>query len=134
MNDRDFLSEMLRSVRLSGALFFEVDATAPWVAAAPPKDCIAPTVVSDAQHVIEYHVVVEGNCWTRLTNPDSPPVALSPGSVVVFPHGDTHVLASDPVLDAEPSLAAFDEVARGRSLPFHIDHRGGEVGTARILC
>ncbi|SDZ58303.1 transcriptional regulator, AraC family [Jannaschia faecimaris] len=134
MSEQDFLSEMLRSVRLSGALFFEVDAAAPWVAAAPPKERIAPTVVSDARHVIEYHVIVEGTCWTRLTNPNGPPIALGPGSVVVFPHGDTHVLASDPGLDAEPSLAAFDEVARGRSLPFHIDHRGGRTGTTRLLC
>ncbi len=134
MIDHDFLSEMLRSVRLSGAVFFEVDAAAPWVAAAPPKEKIAQTVVSGAQHVIEYHVIVEGNCWTRLTNPDSQPIKLGPGSVVVFPHGDTHVLASDPDLDAEPNLAAFDEVARGRSLPFHIDFRDGEVGTTRLLC
>jgi AraC-like DNA-binding protein len=134
MTEQDFLSEMLRSVRLSGALFFEVDAAAPWVAAAPPKERIAPTVVSDARHVIEYHVIVEGTCWTRLTNPDGLPIALGPGSVVVFPHGDTHVLASDPGLDAEPSLAAFDEVARGRSLPFRIDHRDGRTGTTRLLC
>jgi hypothetical protein len=53
---------------------------------------------------------------------------------VVFPHGDTHVLSSDPGLDAEPSLAAFDEVARGRSLPFHIDFRGGARGETRLLC
>jgi len=132
--EQDLLSEMLRSVRLSGALFFEVDAAAPWVAAAPPKESIAPTVVSDARHVIEYHVIVEGTCWTRLTNPDGPPIPLGPGSVVVFPHGDTHVLASDPGLDAQPSLAAFDEVARGRSLPFHIDHRSGRRGTTRLLC
>lgn len=134
MSDHDFLSEMLCSVRLSGARFFEVDATAPWVAAAPPKESIAPTVVSDARHVIEYHVIVEGTFWTRLTNPDGPPIALAAGSVVVFPHGDTHVLASDPALDAKPSLAAFDEVACGRSLPFRIDFRGGAAGTTRILC
>ncbi len=134
MTDHDFLSEMLRSVRLSGAVFFEVDAAAPWVAAAPPKERIAPTVVSDARHVIEYHVVVAGTCWTRLTNPDGAPIPLGPGSVVVFPHGDTHVLASDPGLDAEPSMAAFDAVARGRSLPFHIDHRGGRAGTTHLLC
>lgn len=134
MDDRDFLSDLLRSVRLSGALFFEVDATAPWVAAAPPKESIAPTVVSDARHIIEYHVIVGGRCWTRLTNPNGPPIELEAGSVVVFPHGDTHVLASDPNLDAQPSLAAFDEVARGRSLPFHVDLRDGAVGTTRLLC
>ncbi|MBE0463699.1 MAG: AraC family transcriptional regulator [Halomonadaceae bacterium] len=134
MIDHDFLSEMLCSVRLSGAVFFEVDAAAPWVAAAPPKEKIAQTVVSGAQHVIDYHVIVEGSCWTRLTNPDSQPIKLGAGSVVVFPQGDTHVLASDPGLDAEPNFAAFDEIARGRSLPFHIDLRGGEVGTTRLLC
>ncbi|OZT75000.1 hypothetical protein CE457_06130 [Vreelandella boliviensis LC1] len=46
--DHDFLSEMLRSVRLSGAVFFEVDVAAPWVVAAPPKGKLAQTVVSGA--------------------------------------------------------------------------------------
>lgn len=78
MSEHDFLSEMLRSVRLSGAIFFEVDAAAPWVAAAPPKESIAPAVVSDARHVIEYHVIVEGTCWTRLISPGGPPIQLGP--------------------------------------------------------
>jgi hypothetical protein len=32
----DILSDVLRAVRLSGAIFFEVDASSPWAAEAPP--------------------------------------------------------------------------------------------------
>jgi len=34
----DTLSEVLRAVRLTGAVFFAVDASEPWVAEAPPLE------------------------------------------------------------------------------------------------
>ncbi|HEX5213716.1 MAG TPA: cupin domain-containing protein, partial [Pseudolabrys sp.] len=37
----DVLSELLSAVRLSGSVFFDVHATAPWVAEAPPAAQIA---------------------------------------------------------------------------------------------
>lgn len=131
----DILSDLLRSVRLSGAIFFDVDVSSPWVAAAPPSRSIAGRVIPGAQHVIEYHVLVEGTCWARVTNPgNEPPIRLSAGSIVAFPQGDTHVLASHPELDAEPDLGDFDQAARARSLPYHFDHRAGGSETANILC
>lgn len=131
----DIVSDVLHNVRLSGAIFFEVDAVAPWVAAAPPSRDIAAAVMRPGQHIIEYHVLVEGVCWARVTGPDEPAIELAPGSVVAFPQGDTHVLASEPHLDAEPDLSTFDAAKRARSLPFHVDHRdGANTGTARLIC
>lgn len=131
----DILSDLLRSVRLSGAIFFEVDVSSPWVAAAPRSRSIAASVMPGAQHVIEYHVLVEGDCWARVTNPDGEsPIRLRAGSIVVFPHGDTHILASHPELDAEPDLSNFDQAARARSLPLHLDYGDGGSGTANLLC
>lgn len=132
--DHDILSDVLRSVRLSGAIFFEVDAVAPWAAASPPGRLIGDAVMPQAQHVMEYHVLVEGTCWARVTRPDEAPIELAPGSVVAFPHGDTHVLASDPDLNAEPDLSNLDQAQRARSLPFHVDRRDGARGTAHLIC
>lgn len=133
--EHDILSDVLRSVRMSGAIFFEVDVSSPWVAAAPPSRSIAASVIPGAQHVIEYHVVVEGNCWARVTNPDDePPIHLSAGSIVAFPQGDTHILASHPELEAEPDFSNFDQAARAQSLPFHLDHNGGGSETGHMIC
>lgn len=133
--EQDILSDVLRSVRLSGAIFFEVDVASPWVAAAPPSRSIAPLVIPGAQHVIEYHVLIEGTCWARVTNPDNePPIRLSAGSIVAFPQGDTHVLASHPELNAKPDLSNFDQAARAQSLPFHLDYCDGGPRTAHIIC
>jgi len=59
----DVLSDVLRSVRLTGAEFFDVVATSPWVAEAPSRAELAPLVMPGARHLIEYHVVTDGACW-----------------------------------------------------------------------
>jgi AraC-like DNA-binding protein len=130
----DVLSDLLRSVRLSGAIFFDVDVAAPWVAAAPPSRSIAASVIPGAHHVIEYHVIVEGRCWARLAASGQEAIPLSPGSIVAFPQGDPHILASDPDLHAEPDLDNFDQAARARSLPLRLDHRGDGPRYAHIIC
>lgn len=59
----DTLSEVLRAVRLNGAVFFAIDAAAPWVAEAPPACEIGHLLLPGAEHVMEYHVVTRGTCW-----------------------------------------------------------------------
>ena len=90
----DALSEVLRAVRLEGAVFYDVRARTPWATSAPPARELAPHVLPGAEHVMEYHLVVAGTCWGNLDG--ETPVRLEPGDVVVFPQGDPHVLASQP--------------------------------------
>ena len=45
-------------------------------------------------HVIEYHAVAQGSCWAGI--PGGPSVQLFAGDVVMFPHGDAHVVSSAP--------------------------------------
>ncbi|WP_162409176.1 AraC family transcriptional regulator [Acuticoccus sediminis] len=130
----DLLSDVLRTVRLCGAIFFDVQVADPWVAAAPATSLIGDTVIADAQHVIEYHVVIEGTCWARLADDGEPPVALSAGSIVAFPHGDPHVLASHPDLGGAPDLAAYETASRSETVPFVLNYQEGRDRTARILC
>ena len=59
----DVLSDVLRAVRLTGAIFFDVDASAPWVAATPSAAKIAASVMPGAEHVIMFHVITAGECW-----------------------------------------------------------------------
>jgi len=133
--DFDPLSDVLRNIRLSGAFFFDVDIASPWVAAAPASQSIASSVLPGSQHVIEYHILTEGECWARITGEsDQPPTLLSPGSIITFPQGDPHILASAPELDAEPNLKNFDVVARAQALPLQVAEGAGKVKTAHLIC
>ena len=61
--DHDTLSDVLRNVRLRGAVFFSVSGSSDWVAEAPPARQIAPLLLRGVEHVMEYHAVAAGTCW-----------------------------------------------------------------------
>jgi hypothetical protein len=46
----DTLSDVLEAVRLTGALFFLVDASTPWVAEVPESSALAPVILPRVQH------------------------------------------------------------------------------------
>jgi AraC-like DNA-binding protein len=126
----DVLSDVLRSVRLTGAVYFDLELSAPWVAEAPPSREIAGTVMPGAQRVIEYHLVARGVCWGRLV--DGEPIRLREGDLIIFPQGDPHLLASDPGLRAEPDMALFER--RTATLPLVYEFGGGGPDRTRIVC
>jgi AraC-like DNA-binding protein len=130
---RDILSSVLGAVRLSGAVFFDVAASSPWVAEAPPASTLAGRVLPGAQHVIEYHVVTSGAGWATLVDVDAEPVRLGPGSVVMFPQGDSHTLASSPGMRAKPDLGAYDQPPE-LSPPFYLEQFGGGPDETRLIC
>ncbi len=92
----DTLLEVLRAVRLKGAVFFDVETSDPWVAEAPAASTIASAVMPDSEHVIEYHVVTSGSCWASVLGHPIDPVHFSAGDVVAFPQGDAHIMSSSP--------------------------------------
>ncbi|MDF3067931.1 MAG: helix-turn-helix-domain containing protein AraC type [Polyangiaceae bacterium] len=128
---QDTLSEVLRAVRLTGAVYFAVDASEPWVTEAPAASELGPFIMPGVEHVIEYHVVVSGTCWAGVV--DEPAVKLNPGDIIVFPQGDSHVMSSAPGMRGEPTLDAIRAVSSGR-LPLAMSMDGGGSEKARLLC
>jgi AraC-like DNA-binding protein len=88
----DALSEVLKIVRLRGALFFNGEFSAPWCVASSQSSRFAPLLCPGAGHVIIYHYLTEGRAYARLS--DGSRRELGPGDVVIFPHGDAHVLGN----------------------------------------
>jgi AraC-like DNA-binding protein len=127
----DTLSDVLRAVRLKGAVFFAVDASTPWVAETPAGAAIAPYIMPNVEHVIEYHVVVKGSCWAGIV--DEPATRLEAGDIIVFPQGDAHVMSSAPGMRGEPNFEAMRAVNNGR-LPLALSIRGGGPEQARLVC
>jgi AraC-like DNA-binding protein len=127
----DALSDVLRAVRLTGAIFFDLHASEPWVAETPPGQSIVGKIFPDAEHLIPYHVVTQGTAWGSVG--EDPPVSLATGDVIVFPHGDAHTMASAPGLHATPKADLYHRPGN-QQLPFSIT-MGGENGEpAHIVC
>ncbi len=127
----DTLSEVLRAIRLTGAVFFAVDASAPWVAETPSGAEVGPFIMPGVEHVIEYHVVAEGSCWGGVV--DEPAIKLHAGDIIVFPQGDSHVMSSAPGMRGEPSLEAMRAAGTGR-LPLAMSIDGGGADKTRLVC
>src|ERR1043165_819706 len=96
----DPLSDVLRVVRLDGAYFYPVEAAEPWSVEAPPARQISPRIMPAVEHLIPYHIVLEGRCFGGLAGQDQ--VELSAGDVIVFPQGDAHVMSSARGLRGNP--------------------------------
>ncbi|HKQ61198.1 MAG TPA: AraC family transcriptional regulator [Candidatus Polarisedimenticolaceae bacterium] len=128
---RDTLSEVLRSVRLRGAVFYYVDGSSPWIVEAPPAAEIIPAIMPAAEHMIEFHGVVEGSCWAAIVG--EPPVRLVERDVVLFPQGDPHVMSSAPGMRSPGGDKQFYFAPRPPQLPFAIDLHGSDGATAARL-
>jgi AraC-like DNA-binding protein len=128
----DALSDVLRAVRLTGAVFFDVHASESWVAETPPGQSIIGNIFPGADHLIPYHVVTTGACWAGLIGEQA--VQLSTGDIVVFPHGDAHVVSSQPGMRTVPDLTLYRRPGNGQ-LPFSISMgTAGAPAPAHLVC
>lgn len=125
----DALSEILRVVRLVGAIFINARFTAPWCYQSPCADVAAPLLEPGAERVVIFHLLTEGECFVEIA--DLPPIHLRAGDVVLFPKGDAHRMTSSPGLLPAKGGRSLDEVLarRPRQLAY-----GGGGPTTRLVC
>jgi AraC-like DNA-binding protein len=126
----DALSEVLRAVRLKGAVFFDVNASDPWVAEAPRAALVGPYIMPGVEHVIEYHVVTAGSCYGGIVGES--PYLLAAGDILVFPQGDAHVMSSAPGMRGL-TVDAHETLGPG-SLPISMSVGNGEQHSAHLIC
>ena len=119
----DTLSDLLSAVRLRGAVFYYVSFRAEWAAEAAPACEIAEAVMPGAEHVIEYHMVAKGSAWAAISG--LAPVKLAAGDVVMFPHGDAHIMSSAPHLRPERNDAEWVYQTRNVPKPMTISYHHG---------
>jgi len=131
----DLLSQVLGAVRLEGAFYFKVCARAPWVSTGPAMADIGSIMMPRCQHVIPFHIMLEGNAWAWPTDGSSPPAAVQSGDIIIVPQGAQHVLASQekpaftPAVDCEP----YRDAAR-RQAPFSLVEIGGGGDEMTFVC
>jgi AraC-like DNA-binding protein len=128
----DVLSDLLRTVRLTGAMFFDVTAREPWVAEQPPREIVLRKILPGAEHLIAYHVVIEGRCFASIIG--GKPIAVEAGEVIVFTNGDPHALSSSPGMRADPITPDTLDSALTGQLPHFLNYGGNGPASAKLVC
>lgn len=123
----DPLSNLLRTIRLEGSYFYAVEAIAPWSVEAAPARELSPRIMPQSEHLIAYHIVTDGGCYAGLNEADQ--VELNAGDVIVFPHGDRHVVSSRAGMQ---SLGHID--AAPTRFPGTVVLGEGECADTRLVC
>jgi AraC-like DNA-binding protein len=127
----DALSDVLNGVRLTGAVFFDLRLSSPWAAETPRSERIVASLFPASDHLIPYHVVAEGTCFVWPL--DGPAMPLEAGDIIIFPHGDGHVMSSAPGTPSAPEMSLYRRPT-DQQLPFTVTmgESGGTPG--RVLC
>ncbi len=128
----DVLSDVLHAIRLTGAIYFDVTARDPWIAETPSVSSICAKVMPDFDHVISFHVMLEGRCWAQVADESDPPVRLEAGDAVIFAGGDGHYMGTEVGKRSKPDMGVYYRPT-DRALPFVL-REGGDGEVARFVC
>lgn len=124
----DALSEILRVVRLNSAVFFNARFSEPWCFASPDATSVMQTLDPSAERLVIFHLLTEGEC--RVEVQGAPPTTLRAGEIIIFPHGDAHLMASGPDVTPAPPADLPALLRRGgRELRF-----GGGGAATKFIC
>lgn len=110
-------------------MFFNAEFTAPWCLSEPQSDRLASLLALTPGHLILYHFLIEGRAFARL--PSGMKEELTAGDVVVFPHGDAHLLGNgwpERPVDAVPTFSKYLEDR------FKIVRFGSGGEATRLVC
>jgi AraC-like DNA-binding protein len=114
----DPLAEALHFLRMNGAFYCRSELTAPWGMTMMPMP-----------GYIWFHVVTAGRVW--LEAGDDEGRLLQPGDLGLVPHGEGHVLRSEPGVPAPDVLALEREEISER---YEILRHGGGGAPTTLIC
>ena len=125
----DTLSEALNSVRMTGAIFFDAECTAPWGFSIPPMDRVAHILAPGTDRIVGYHLVTEGRAFVKFG--DETKIPVQAGDVVIVPHGDPHIVSN-----GVPNQLIDSGTALGRCLAGELKtlRFGGGGEATRFVC
>jgi len=125
----DVLSEVLSSIRLQGALFFNAEFSAPWWLSSSGAAGIAPFLPSKDAHLIMFHFLTEGRAYASLEGGKQ--IELSAGDIVVFPGGDPHLIGNG---SPQRPVDSFRTFAKNVEDGLKVVRFGGGGEITRFVC
>ena len=126
----DVLSEVLKAVKLDGAVFYNAEFSAPWCFSSPRSLDLAPYLSAVGKHVIIFHLLTEG-CGSAHVEGDGHPLMLEAGDLVIVPHGDPHAMRNGPFIG---SVDQAEQVQRIVLQGLKVARMGGGGETAKFIC
>jgi AraC-like DNA-binding protein len=126
----DAFSEILSGVKLNGAVFFTAEFSAPWGLTTPASKLMAAKVAPGAAHLLLYHLLIEGSAIVELE--DGQLIALTPGDVVIFPHGDPHYMSSGK--GTKPPFPNYGITTKIKSRDLSPLRAGGGGAVSKFVC
>ena len=111
----DVISDVLRSVRLQGTIYFEAQLTAPWG-----------IHIANSAYA-SFHQVTSGSCF--LSVEDGTWIELGEGETIILPQGSTHTLCNEPGDDTIDGQALFDRIDDDG-----VVHVGDQGPTTTLVC
>jgi len=126
----DVLSEVLKTVKLDGAVFYNAEFSAPWCFCSPPSSELAPYLSAGANHVIIFHLLTEGRGFAHIEG-NQRPLQLAAGDLVILPDGDPHALRNGPFV--RPTNHA-EQVKRVFAQGLKVARMGGGGEVAKFIC
>ena len=125
----DVLSEVLKVVKLQGALFYNGEFSSPWCVNASSARALARQFAPSAEHVIMFHLLTEGRAFVRLETGERD--ELVAGDLVTIPHGTPHVMGNGRSMNAVNDSEALAEIIQHGLNPWRIGG-GGEI--TKFVC
>jgi AraC-like DNA-binding protein len=125
----DALSEMLSTVRMTGAIFMSAEFTAPWGFLAPNAGQATAVLAPGTECLVSYHLVTEGTALVQI--PGEPDLAVEAGEIVIIPHGQAHIFCNGKPKELFDGAASLGKHIAGE---LHV-LRGGAGGIAtKFIC
>lgn len=125
----DPLSEILRTLHLSGVVLFRAEFREPWSVTTPDSCQLARALSLSAHRIIQFHVVAAGHCWLKIQGGER--LWLTEGDAVLIPYGNEHTLAGQHD-STTVQIAALFPPAPWSNMPV-IQHGGIGAGT-QLIC
>ena len=128
----DALSDVLKSVRLEGAVYLNAEFTAPWCIRG---ECSVASVRERlaGSHVVFFHFLTEGRCKVRLAD-GGEALDVAAGDVILIPQDDRHLLGSDLHLVPMGADTLFGAMTPASDPDFIQLRHGGGGATTRFVC
>jgi AraC-like DNA-binding protein len=126
----DALSEILSGVKLTGAVYFHAEFSAPWGVSAPASKKLSEAIAPGAEHLLIYHLLLEGAAVVELLDGQS--TELRAGDIVILAHGDAHHISSGKAATRPFPNYGIDRKIQARELSPLRAGGGGDV--SRFVC
>ncbi|MFN0115991.1 MAG: AraC family transcriptional regulator [Paracoccaceae bacterium] len=131
----DVLSDVLRSVKMTGAFFFDVTNHAPWACGEPGETDILGRILPQHDMLMPFHVILFGSAILEMDGPRPVTLPLEAGDVVVIPSGAPHFMMSTPGMRALVDHAAYDPPIGPRQINrYAVNADNGTPVHSRVIC